>query len=110
MTISRRHLMQAAGTAVLSRGTAAAGEKSLEIAGREVEVQLVPVSEYTLRLSVLPIVDGKPAVVPSNGSLIERSWRAPVRDRMLKLAAARATSPALLRKVMASIECVANAI
>jgi len=89
MTISRRHLIRAAGTAVLIRGTAAAGEKSLEIAGREVEVQLVPVSECTFRLSVLPIVDGKPAVVPSDGSLIERSWRAPVGDRILKLGAAR---------------------
>src|SRR5580693_3370443 len=89
MTISRRHLIRAAGTAVLVRGTAVAGEESLKIAGREVEVQLVPVSEYTLRLSVLPIVDGKPAAVPSNGSLIERPWRAPVRDRILKLAAAR---------------------
>src|SRR5580704_7038106 len=89
MTISRRHLIRAAGTAVLIRGTAAAGEKSLEIAGREVEVQLVPVSECTFRLSVLPIVDGKPAVVPSDGSLIDRSWRAPVGDRILKLGAAR---------------------
>src|ERR1035438_5732414 len=47
MTISRRNWMQAAGAAVLARGQAEAGDKLLQVAGREVEIQLVPVSACT---------------------------------------------------------------
>jgi alpha-glucosidase/alpha-D-xyloside xylohydrolase len=85
--------MQAAGAAVLARGQAEAGDKPLLVAGREVEIQLVPVSAYTFRLSILPVQDGKPAEVPSDGSLVEQAWPAPAatlradRERIVKLGA-----------------------
>ena len=96
MTISRRHWMQAAGTAVLLHGKADAGEKRLKIAGREVEIGLASVSEYTFRLSVLPIADGKAVEPAGDGSLTDRHWNAPAkilrgatREQVVKLGAAR---------------------
>ena len=87
--------MQAAGAAVLARGQAEAGDKLLQVAGREVEIQLVPVSACTFRLMLLPLQDGKPAEVPSDGSLVERSWSAPkamlhaAREQIVKLGTLR---------------------
>ena len=96
MPISRRHLIQAAGTAVFARGVAAAGQTPPEIAGREVEIQVTPVSDYTFRLSLLPVVEGKAAGVVFDGSLIERSWPLPAatlgrgaRPQIVKLSAAQ---------------------
>jgi alpha-glucosidase (family GH31 glycosyl hydrolase) len=77
MSISRRNWIQAAGAAVLARAQLNAAEKPLRIAGREVEIQLASVSASTFRLSLLPLQDGKPAEVVSDGSLVERSWAAP---------------------------------
>ena len=76
MRISRRNWMQAAGGAVLTRGSLAA-EKRIQVVGREVEIQLIPVSAFTFRLSLRPIKDGKPAEIPPDGSLVARSWAAP---------------------------------
>jgi alpha-glucosidase (family GH31 glycosyl hydrolase) len=88
--------MQAAGAAVFAHGQLEADEKPLQVAGREVEIQLAPVSAYTFRLSVLPLQDGKSAEVSSDGSLAERSWAVPVarfrggvREQIVKLGAAR---------------------
>jgi alpha-glucosidase (family GH31 glycosyl hydrolase) len=88
--------MQAAGVAVFAHGQLEADEKLLQVAGREVEIQLTPVSAYTFRLSVRPVNDGKPIDVSSDGSLVERSWAAPVaklrggvREQIVKLGAAQ---------------------
>jgi alpha-glucosidase (family GH31 glycosyl hydrolase) len=84
--------MQAAGAAVLARGRVQADDQVLQIAGREVEIQMTPVSGFTFRLSVLPIQDGKPLEPASDGSLEERSWAAPavklrgaVREQTVKM-------------------------
>ena len=83
--------MQAAGGAVLARGKMTADEKRITVAGRVVEIQLVPVSPFTFRLSLLPIQDGKQAEIPADGSLVERSWAAPkanlgaAQERVVKL-------------------------
>jgi alpha-glucosidase (family GH31 glycosyl hydrolase) len=93
MRISRRNWIEAAGGAVLARGQMAADDKRITVAGREVEIQLVPVSAFTFRLSLLPVQDGKPAEVPADGSLVERSWAAPkaklgaAEERIVKLGA-----------------------
>jgi alpha-glucosidase/alpha-D-xyloside xylohydrolase len=86
--------MQAAGAAVLGSGQEKADLRPLEIAGREVEIQLAPVSAVTFRLLVLPLHDGKPTEISSDGSLVERSWAAPeaklravVREQSVKLGA-----------------------
>jgi alpha-glucosidase/alpha-D-xyloside xylohydrolase len=71
----------------------AADEKRIEVASREVEIQLVPVSAFTFRLSLLPVQDGQPGEVPSDGSLVERSWPAPkaklsaAQERLVRLGA-----------------------
>jgi alpha-glucosidase/alpha-D-xyloside xylohydrolase len=93
MRISRRNWIEAAGGAVLARGQMAADEKRIEVGGREVEIQLVPVSDFTFRLSLLPVQDGQPGEVPSDGSLVERSWPAPkaklsaAQERLVRLGA-----------------------
>lgn len=94
MAISRRNWIQAAGAAVLARGRVRADEQVLQVAGRVVEIQIVPVSGFTFRLSVLPLQDGKPIEPATDGSLEERSWAAPVvklrgvvREQTVKLGA-----------------------
>jgi alpha-glucosidase (family GH31 glycosyl hydrolase) len=94
MTISRRNWIQAAGAAVLARGQAEADDQLLKVAGRDVEIQLVPVSACAFRISVVPVQAGKPAVVPSDGSLVERfgsargaKLRRAVREQTVKMGA-----------------------
>ena len=59
-----------------SRGEAA--PQSPRIAGRDVEVQLGPVSAHTFRLSVLPLEGGQPQALKGNGSLVQASWGPPL--------------------------------
>jgi alpha-glucosidase (family GH31 glycosyl hydrolase) len=42
------------------------------------EIQISSISEYTLRLSMLPMKNGQPATIPSDGSLVRASWDAPL--------------------------------
>jgi len=86
MPISRRTLIQATGAALLSRRQAGAKP-------RDIEIRLTSVSAHTLRLSVQPIKDdGQLVEIPSDGSLVERSWPAPLvtlrafsKEQVLKL-------------------------
>jgi alpha-glucosidase (family GH31 glycosyl hydrolase) len=108
--------MQAAGAAVLAHGRVQADEQVLQIAGRDVEIQMTPVSGFTFRLSVLPLQNGKPIEPASDGSLEERSWAAPavklsgaVREQTVKMGAAQvkvATSPLTFTVETASGELV----
>jgi alpha-glucosidase (family GH31 glycosyl hydrolase) len=116
MAISRRTWIQAAGAAVLAHGRVQADEQVLQIAGRDVEIQMTPVSGFTFRLSVLPLQNGKPIEPASDGSLEERSWAAPavklsgaVREQTVKMGAAQvkvATSPLTFTVETASGELV----
>src|SRR5215831_3837427 len=54
-----------------------AAQHTLQIAGRNVEVQIAPVSANTLRLSVLPVENGQPQSIKGNGSLVQASWGPP---------------------------------
>jgi alpha-glucosidase (family GH31 glycosyl hydrolase) len=45
-------------------------------ASQDYEIQIAPVSAHTFRLSILPIENGAPAAIPSNGSLVRASWGA----------------------------------
>ena len=63
-----------ASTAMLLPGERAAAETTLQIAGRESEIQIAAVSACTFRLSILPIERGQPSQVPANGSLVQNSW------------------------------------
>lgn len=51
-----------------------AASQGLHIAGQEVEIQIASVSAHTVRITVLPLQDGKPGTVPDNGSLVRSSW------------------------------------
>jgi len=54
------------------------GEPSNPAVGRDCEVQVATVSAHTVRLSVLPIQDGKIVEVPLNGALVRDSWGLPI--------------------------------
>ena len=44
---------------------------------REWDIQISSVSAHTLRLSLLPVDDGKASAIPTDGSLVKASWGAP---------------------------------
>jgi alpha-glucosidase (family GH31 glycosyl hydrolase) len=48
------------------------------VSGPQVEIQITPVSAFTLRLSILPVNNGSIAEVPVDGSLVKQSWGVPV--------------------------------
>jgi len=54
------------------------GQSALRITGRDVEIQIAPVSRHTARLTVLPLQNGALATVPMDGSLVQPSWGQPV--------------------------------
>jgi alpha-glucosidase (family GH31 glycosyl hydrolase) len=45
---------------------------------RDFEIQLASLSAHTVRLSILPVVNGRPMPIPANGSLVQSSWGPPV--------------------------------
>jgi glycosyl hydrolase family 31/uncharacterized protein DUF5110 len=74
----RRDILKGAGavcaTGFLWPASRETSQQNLQIAGRAVEVQILPVSRHTCRLSVLPIESGQPQSVKGNGSLVQASW------------------------------------
>ncbi len=75
MTVSRRDALTR--LAVAGAGTVLApsiirGQSSpIIVAGRPVEIVVRPLGEFTVRISVRPIVDGKPQPVINRGALVE---------------------------------------
>lgn len=45
--------------------------------GKQVEIQITPISAHTFRISIFPTDEGAERLVPSDGSLIHESWGAP---------------------------------
>src|SRR5665213_3007831 len=68
--MDRRQILKSA-AALLLPSIDRAAEQKLQLAGQQVEVRIAPVSRHTVRISVVPIVSGSPAAIPSNGSLID---------------------------------------
>jgi len=56
--------------------------QAFHAAGRDVDIQIAPVSEYTFRLTIFPMEDPSKAsqlnAVPDDGSLVQTSWGAPI--------------------------------
>lgn len=52
--------------------------ESPQVVGKDVEIQITTVSAHTLRLSVLPVGNGKTSAIPTNGSLVRTSWGVPL--------------------------------
>ncbi|HEV2488936.1 MAG TPA: TIM-barrel domain-containing protein [Candidatus Acidoferrales bacterium] len=78
---NRRQVLKGMGAACatcLLQGEDNSSKHSLRVAGRNVEVQVSPVSEHAFRLSFLPLTDGQVPEIPKDGSLVRHSWGAPV--------------------------------
>ncbi len=69
-------IVAASATALLPN--AVAESTALKIAGRECEVQITSISVRALRLTLLPIVNGRTLPVTYDGSLVRADWGAPV--------------------------------
>ncbi len=80
--LSRREVLKGVGSAsvvaLLDKRSSASREAAIRIAGQPVEIAVSRVSAVTARLSVTPIVDGRPQPLPHDGSLIQRTWSPPV--------------------------------
>src|SRR5215471_5134028 len=76
----REVLTQLAGAsaALLLPQEAAFATSAAQIAATDSEIQIAPVSDHTLRLTILPIKDGAAGSVPLDGSLVQKAWGAPV--------------------------------
>ena len=78
--LSRRRMVQslgAAGAALVTGAAAHAAESGLRVAGKEVELAITSLSAHTFRLTVAPLVDGKPGEIPDDGTLLQTSFGAP---------------------------------
>jgi alpha-glucosidase (family GH31 glycosyl hydrolase) len=53
---------------------------SLRVTGEDYEVQLAPVSDHTIRISILPVNRGVTTSVASDGSLVKTSWGVPAAE------------------------------
>jgi alpha-glucosidase/alpha-D-xyloside xylohydrolase len=63
----------------LIRVAAAAGRDTiLQVAGRPVELAVTAVGEHIVRLSIVPVEHGDSEPIPTDGSLVERNWGAPL--------------------------------
>src|SRR5215475_6972860 len=89
---SRREALKGIGSAgvvaLLDARSLTAQEAAIRVAGRPVEIAVSSVSAVTIRLSVMPIVDGQPQPLPHDGSLAQRTWSPPA-ARITSLTRAR---------------------
>jgi alpha-glucosidase (family GH31 glycosyl hydrolase) len=85
--VSRRHALKSmalAGAGTLVGTRAQAASTTLVVAGYPVEVVVAPVSRWTVRLSLLPLVGERPPTIPDDGSLVQSIWGPPaLRTRSL---------------------------
>ncbi|HEX8764572.1 MAG TPA: TIM-barrel domain-containing protein [Candidatus Acidoferrum sp.] len=65
-------------TSFLRASKIEAAPQNLQVAGRDVEIQVSTVSAHSFRLAVLPIEGGQPQSVRGNGSLVQSSWGPPL--------------------------------
>jgi alpha-glucosidase (family GH31 glycosyl hydrolase) len=77
--LSRRKLLKTLGpvSAIPMVDLARAQESPLRIAGMEAEIQLGAVGANILRVSVVPVREGKPVPIPLDGSLVDAARVAP---------------------------------
>ena len=66
----------AASTAMIVPGQGLA--QDAPASGRQVEIQITPISDFTFRLSILPVNNGSIAEIGGDGSLVKESWGVPV--------------------------------
>ena len=82
--LDRREVLKGVGAACAAvllpqkAGAASPQASGLRVAGQDVEIQVATVSAHTLRLTILPIKDGKLIAVPDDGSLVRTTWGEPL--------------------------------
>jgi alpha-glucosidase/alpha-D-xyloside xylohydrolase len=95
MPISRRTALKCLGvpgtTTLLSAGSHTVQAATLRLVGRAVELTVAPVGASIVRISVVPVEEGRPASIPTDGSLVPRDWDPPV-ARLTTLAEPRSLS------------------
>ncbi len=74
---SRRRIVQSLGAALLAPAAAHSAATGLRIAGKDVELQLTPVSAHTFRVTIQPLESGKPVPLTDDGTLVQTSFGAP---------------------------------
>src|ERR1051326_7644446 len=84
--ITRRRALKT--VAAAGPGLMLAQGKAIRITEREVEVTVTSVSPQTVRITVRPLENGRPAPVPADGALVKESWGQPV-ARLRTLSSAR---------------------
>jgi alpha-glucosidase/alpha-D-xyloside xylohydrolase len=79
--VSRRDVLKGLGSAgagvIVGGHTLLAQDATIRVAGRPVEIAVSPVSAQTVRVSVVPIENGRPQPIPDDGSLVQQTWRPP---------------------------------
>ena len=77
-TVSRREVLKQLGAAgasfAFSGGVIRGQTGDIVIAGKPVEIVVSSLSPATVRITVLPLVDGTPAAVPIDGALVQPEW------------------------------------
>ena len=66
--------MAVASTVMMVQGKGMRTKGDARRANRDFEIQVASISAQTLRLSVLPVANGRVSGVPMNGSLVQPSW------------------------------------
>ncbi len=78
MPISRRTTLKSLAAsslgAVLAPRATATGAEPIVLGGRPVEIDITPVGDHIVRISIIPLDGGRPAPIPSDGSLVEENW------------------------------------
>ena len=78
----RRDILKGVGAICVTRflwpASNDASPQNLQIAGRDLEIQIASVSQHTFRFSFLPVERGQRQTVKGNGSLVQASWGPPL--------------------------------
>ena len=80
MPVTRRAAIQSlatAGGALVRQEIAAAQDKPLQFAGRDVEIALTSVSPRTVRITIQAIENGRVQPIPDDGALVKQDWGQP---------------------------------
>ncbi len=81
MPISRRTALKGLGASgaipLLGATTEAGADTRFRVAGQPVEVAVTMI-EGIIRISVIPLEDGRPRPIPHDGSLVQEEWHAPI--------------------------------
>src|SRR5258706_10579574 len=75
MNYSRREILKHAGAAGVTLLAHASSRPGAE--PRQIEIQVTAVSAHTVRLTVLPVQNGRTMAVPDDGALVQASWGKP---------------------------------